>query len=137
MFSPVFLLQHWRFMRSIILLVSACVLSACSFVKMAPGGDEVKVAAIGKDLSACEKRGEISVSVKDRLGPYERDTLRVKDELEVLARNEAPGLKADTVQAIAAVSDGSQKWQAYRCSGGQAVKAAESPNKAVTQPLKD
>ena len=58
---------------------------------MAPGGDAVKVAAIGKDLSACEKRGDITVSVKDRLGPYERDVLRVKDELEVLARNEAPG----------------------------------------------
>ncbi|MEO8002182.1 MAG: DUF4156 domain-containing protein [Arenimonas sp.] len=124
-------------MRSIILLVSVCVLSACSFVKMAPGGDEVKVATIGKDLSACEKRGEITVSVKDHLGPYERDSLRVKDELEVLARNEAPGLKADTVQAIAAVSDGSQKWRAYRCAGSVPVKNVESADKAVTQPLKD
>jgi len=124
-------------MRSIILLVSACVLSACSFVKMAPGGDEVKVAAIGKDLSACEKRGEITVSVKDRLGPYERDVLRVKDELEVLARNEAPGLKADTVQAVAEVNDGTQKWRAYRCAGAVPVKNTESPDKAVTQPLKD
>ncbi|HPO24496.1 MAG TPA: DUF4156 domain-containing protein, partial [Arenimonas sp.] len=87
-------------MRSIILLLTVGLLSACSFVKMAPGGDEVKVIAIGKDMSACEKRGDINVSVKDRLGPYERDVLRVKDELEVLARNEAPGLKADTVQAV-------------------------------------
>lgn len=124
-------------MRSQILLISIVMLSACSFVKMAPGGDAVKVAAIGKDLSACEKRGEISVSVKDRLGPYERDVLRVKDELEVLARNEAPGLKADTVQAIAAVSDGTQKWRAYRCEGSQSVGNDESPDKAVTQPIRD
>jgi hypothetical protein len=124
-------------MRSILLLVLIANLTACSFVKMAPGGDAVKVAAIGKDLSACEKRGDISVSVKDRLGPYERDALRVKDELEVLARNEAPGLKADTVQAIAAVSDGSQKWRAYRCAGAQPIQNEESLNKAVTQPLKD
>ena len=124
-------------MRPMILFVSLGLLSACSFVKMAPGGDSVKVAAIGKDLSACEKRGDITVSVKDRLGPYERDVLRVKDELEVLARNEAPGLKADTVQAIAEVSDGAQKWRAYRCNGSQSARDAEGSDKAVTQPLKD
>ena len=124
-------------MRSIILFVSLGLLSACSFVKMAPGGDSVKVAAIGKDLSACEKRGDITVSVKDRLGPYERDVLRVKDELEVLARNEAPGLKADTVQAIAEVSDGAQKWRAYRCAGLQSVATSPSADRAVTQPIKD
>jgi len=124
-------------MRPIIVLVSLCLLSACSFVKMAPGGDAVRVIAIGKDMSACQKRGEITVSVKDRLGPYERDALRVKDELEVLARNEAPGLKADTVQAMAEVNDGTQKWQAYRCDGAQPAHVEESPDKAVTQPLKD
>ncbi len=124
-------------MRTIILLAAIGMLSACTFVKMGPGGDAIRVAPIGKDLSACEKRGEITVSVKERLGPYERDTLRVKDELEVLARNEAPGLKADTVQAIAAVNDGSQKWRAYRCVGAQASRDPESPDKAVTQPLKD
>jgi hypothetical protein len=124
-------------MRSFILLISLSLLSACTFVKMAPGGDAVKVVAIGKDMTACEKRGDIAVSVKDRLGPYERNTMRVKDELEVLARNEAPGLKADTVQAVAEVDDGSQKWRAYRCNGAQSVRDTESPDKAVTQPLKD
>ena len=63
--------------------------------------------------------------------------LRVKDELEVLARNEAPGLKADTVQAISPVDDGSQKWRAFRCSGSQPARDDESDDKAVTKPLKD
>lgn len=124
-------------MRTIILLVAFGMLSACTFVKMGPGGDAIKVAPTGKDLGTCEKRGEITVSVKDRLGPYERDTLRVRDELEVLARNEAPGLKADTVQAIGPVNDGAQKWNAFRCIGYQVSRDAESPDKAVTQPLKD
>jgi len=124
-------------MRSIILLVSVGMLSACSFVKMAPGGDEIKVVAIGKDMGSCVNRGEITVSVKDRLGPYERDVLRVKDELEVLARNEAPGLKADTVQAIAEVNDGTQKWRAYRCNGAQSASEPESADKAMTTPIKD
>ena len=62
----------------------------------------------GPRLAACEKRGEIEVSVKDRLGPYERDELRVRDELETLARNEAPGLCADTIQPKV----GARRWRA-------------------------
>ena len=125
-------------MRTIILLAAIGMLSACTFVKMGPGGDAVKVAPMGRDMSHCKKISyEITVSVKDRLGPYERDVLRVKDELEVLARNEAPGLKADTVQAIGPVNDGTQKWNAFRCIGSQPSRDAESPDKAVTQPLKD
>src|SRR4249919_785374 len=74
------------------MIVAALVaLSAsCSFVEMAPGGEAVRVVAPGQLPAGCVKRGEVEVSVKDRLGPYSRDELRVKDELEVLARNEAP-----------------------------------------------
>ena len=65
--------------------------------------------------AGCEKRGEVEVSVKDRLGPYERNSLRVHEELETLARNEAPGLNADTVQPLAAPGDGAQRYAAWRC----------------------
>ncbi len=114
-------------------------LSACTFVKMAPGGSEVKVVAQNATLSACERRGEVEVSVKDRLGPYERNTLRVKDELETLARNEAPGLKADTVQPKSEPVDGVQRFTAWRC-GGAAIGTASpevAPREgAQTMPLK-
>lgn len=122
----------------IFLVIAAITLavSACTFVKMGPGADEVRVVAQGASMGACEKRGEIDVSVKDRLGPYERDALRVKDELETLARNEAPSVSADTIQPKAAPSDGAQRFLAYRCSG---VRAVTDPPKdrAETAPLKD
>ena len=70
-------------------------LSACTFVHMAPGASKVKVLAAAP--TGCEKRGEVEVSVKDRLGPYERSESQVRDELETLARNEAPGLSANTI----------------------------------------
>ena len=54
------------------------------------------VLAPGRCPAGCEKRGEVEVSVKDSLGFYERDALRVQDELETLARNEAPGPAAPT-----------------------------------------
>lgn len=112
-------------------------LSACTFVKMAPGGERIQVVAQTKDMSACEKRGEIVVSVKDRLGPYERDALRVRDELETLARNEAPSLRADSVQPKAAPEDGEQRFTAYRCVGARALTPPEAANNAETVPLKE
>lgn len=103
---------------ALIALVLPLSLIGCTFVKMAPGGEAVRVATPGPALG-CEKRGEVVVSVKDRLGPLERDSLKVRDELEVLARNEAPGLGADTVQAQGGVVDGEQRFTAYRCGGAQ------------------
>ena len=124
-------------MRSLLVIAAASLaLSACTFVKMGPGADEVRVAAQGASMAACEKRGEIDVSVKDRLGPYERDALRVKDELETLARNEAPSVSADTIQPKAPPDDGAQRFLAYRCRGARAV--TDSPkDRAETAPLKD
>jgi len=119
---------------SIAILLS---LTACTFVKMAPGADRVQVVAQGRSMPACEKRGEIVVSVKDRLGPYERDEMRVLDELETLARNEAPGLGADTVQPANRPADGEQRFLAFRCAGASPVAPAEAREGAETLPLRD
>jgi hypothetical protein len=100
----------------LILAAFTLALSACTFVKMGPGADKVRVLRADQDTSACTSRGEIAVSVKDRLGPYQRDEIRVIDELETLARNEAPGLGADTVQPLAPPQDGEQRWRAWRCA---------------------
>ena len=120
---------------ALVLIATAVALSACTFVKMGPGADEVRVVGQGA-APACEKRGEIDVSVKDRLGPYERDELRVKDELETLARNEAPSVSADTIQPKSAPADGAQRFIAYRCKGGKAVTDS-AKDSAQTAPLKD
>ena len=111
-------------------LALVAALSACTFVKMAPGGAQIQVAAQDKGMAACEKRGEIEVSVKDRLGPYEREALRVRDELETLARNEAPSLGADTVQPTGEPQDGAQRFLAFRCSGAQAAAAVTATDGA-------
>ena len=116
-------------------------LSGCTWVKMAEGGKQVRVAGATEALGSCEKRGEVSVSVKDRLGPYERNDLRVRDELETLARNEAPGLQADTVQPKGEPADGEQRFLAYRCGAGATVgrPAARKPDEgfAETYPIED
>ncbi len=128
-------------------LALGAALSGCTFVKMGPGAQAVRVIASGQLPAGCERRGEVEVSVKDRLGPYERDEMRVRDELETLARNEAPGLSADTIQPEGPPADGGQRFIAFRCGAlapGRAVVAPARPNRdgkppaeAQTTPLKD
>jgi hypothetical protein len=90
-------------------------LSGCTWVQMAPEASGVRVIAAGAAPAGCEKRGEVSVSVKDSVAFYERNALRVRDELETLARNEAPGIQANTVQPLADPANGEQRFAAYRC----------------------
>lgn len=100
-------------LRTAVIATVAALASGCTWVHMAPGASAVKV--VTGPPAGCEQRGEVEVSVKDRLGPYERNQLRVREELETLARNEAPGLNADTVQPLAAPADGKQRFAAWRC----------------------
>ena len=100
-------------------LISAAavlVLSGCTWVHMAPGAGNVRVIAPGAAPAGCEKRGEVSVSGMDNVAFYERNALRVRDELETLARNEAPGLQADTLQPLGDPVHGEQRFAAFRCS---------------------
>ena len=91
------------------------VLSGCTWVHMAPGAKAVRV--VSSTPSGCEQRGEVEVSVKEKVGFYERNSLRVRDELEILARNEAPGLGGNVVQPLDGFEDGTQRFTVWRCGG--------------------
>ena len=73
-------------MRAILLSCTVLALPACTFVKLAPGAQQVKVLSAAP--AGCERRGDGAVSITHRVGFYERDDTRVRDELELLARNE-------------------------------------------------
>jgi hypothetical protein len=97
----------------LLVLAAALLLPACTFVHLTPGA--ARVAVLATAPSGCTRRGEVEVSVKDRLGPYARSEAQVRDELETLARNEAPGLDADAISPLTPPNDGSQRWLAWRC----------------------
>lgn len=101
-------------MRAILLSCAVLALPACTFVKMAPGAKQVKVLAAAP--AGCEQRGEVAVSITHRVGFYERDKTRVRDELELLARNEAPGLAANRISPLGPPEDGNQRWAMWRCN---------------------
>lgn len=89
--------------------------TGCTWVHMAPGARAVRVVAAGPAPAGCQKLGEISVSVRDSIAFYDRNPLRVREELETLARNEGPGLGADTIQPLEQPRDGEQRFAGYRC----------------------
>lgn len=112
--------------RPFAVLTLACLgLSACTWIKMEPEAARVRVLSSGASVSHCTAKGEISVSVRDRIGLYQRNDLKVRDELETLARNEAPGLGADTIQALEEPAMGEQRFAAFRCGS-----AAPAPRPA-------
>jgi hypothetical protein len=101
------------FLRLLTVLSCSAAIAGCTFVHMAPGADRVRV--VDGAPAGCERRGEVEVSVRDSLVFYERNPRKVRDELETLARNEAPGLGADTVQPVAPPVEGAQRYIAWRC----------------------
>ena len=100
-------------LRLFAIAVLTATATACTWVHMAPGASKVKV--VERTPSGCDRRGEVEVSVKDSIAFYERNQLKVREELETLARNEAPGLGADTVQPVAPPESGEQRFIAWRC----------------------
>ena len=103
-------------MRKIIGLgLVVLLLSACSWVKMTPEGEEVTVAKAAH-VANCKFAGTTTVSVKSDIVSFKRDAEKMKTELETLARNEANKLKGDTIVPVTEIKDGEQTFKIYKCN---------------------
>jgi len=111
-------MRRYIFQTSLLIGLAALG-TGCEIVRMEPGAAQVRVLQIGQSVESCQRLGELSVSIQDRVGPYQRNSVAVRDELETLARNEALALRADTILPKAEPADGGQRWLAYRCQGGR------------------
>ena len=93
--------------------LGALALSACTWVPIQPEAQQVRVL---RDAPAnCQKVGEIEVEVTDKVALYRRSALKVADELETLARNQAAGIPATAIHPLSPPADGKQKFAAWRC----------------------
>jgi hypothetical protein len=114
-------------MKLLIPLVLIAPLAACSWgIKLDSAGREVRV-AWNDDVSGCRDLGKITVSVLDKVGPMDRSQIKINDELEVMARNEAAGMQADTIKPLGDAANGEQSWGAYACQSGDATPAGSKP----------
>lgn len=100
--------------HTVILLVAAACIHACTWVPLTPEGEQVGVAQ-ADDVRDCERKGEVASILKSRVAGFERKPGKVAGELEALARNEAALMDGDTVVAESPVKDGRQMFGVYRC----------------------
>ncbi|MBL8243902.1 MAG: DUF4156 domain-containing protein [Rhodanobacteraceae bacterium] len=89
--------------------------SACTWVKLEPGAGAVRVAAADESMARCTFKGDITTTVTNRLAGVERNSIKVADELETLARNEAVALGANTIQPKGPPVAGEQSFTAHSC----------------------
>ncbi len=73
-----------------------------------------------ENVTACHMLGKITVSVFSHLGWLERNDIKVRDELQVMARNEAVSMRADTIKPLSEPHNGEQVWGAYICGTSRA-----------------
>lgn len=92
------------------------LLSACTYgIVLDAGGQAVRTDWNGRHTSACRDIGKITVSVLSRIGPVDRNDIKVRDELEIMARNQAAQMRADTIVPLGDPRDGEQAWEGYSC----------------------
>lgn len=103
-------------MKGFLLVVALSLTAACTWVKLEQPGAAVRVVAPSDTLStSCTYKGEITTTVTNRVAGIERNSIKVADELETLARNEAAGLHANVIQAQTEPVAGEQRFVAYQC----------------------
>lgn len=113
-------------MKRILILLAVLPITACSWgIKLDSGGSKMRV-AWNDDVSRCRDLGKITVSVLNSVGPVDRSKIKVNDELEIMARNEAAGMGADTVKPLGDVRNGEQSWGAYACGSAAAPQRANN-----------
>jgi Domain of unknown function (DUF4156) len=131
--------RRTRFAAFAAFVATLTLLPACTWVKPTNSAQNVRVAYDG-NVSGCRDAGAISVSVTDKVAFYHRPDLKVRDELETLARNQAAGIPADTIKPVDEPRDGAQNFQAYVCGGVRMKQRdvnAPAKNDVETFPVKD
>lgn len=120
--------------RLLILSLVTASLAACSWgIKLDSGGKKVRT-AWNDNVSGCREVGKVTVSVLDRIGPMDRRDLKVRDELEVMARNEAGKMDADTIRPLGEPRDGEQSFTSYVCGNSRQVDDSRAPRRDTTRP---
>lgn len=128
-------------MKRLIPVLATLTLAACSWgIKLDSGGNAIRV-AWNDDVGHCRDLGRITVSVLDRVGPVDRRKTKVNDELEVMARNEAATMRADTIKPLGEPRNGEQSWGAYACGTAGARTTVRQPERrdgtAETFPVRE
>jgi hypothetical protein len=97
-----------------VVVIAIMTTAGCTWVKPESGAEQVRVLS-AEQVSGCQRLGQTTTSVRDRVGGVQRKPGKVADELATLARNSAFEMGGDTIVADSPVRDGQQRFIIYRC----------------------
>jgi len=103
-----------KIFKIITVLTLLPALHACTWVKPTPEGAKV-VVSDSTGIKKCVPKGELTSTLKSRVGAFERNATKVAGELETLASNEAVLMGGDTIVAKSDIQDGRQTFAVYQC----------------------
>lgn len=98
----------------LLLLLVSVFLASCTWVKLTPEGEKVRVLSMG-EVSSCKKLGKTTTTLKDKIAGVKRNEAKVQKEMQALARNSAADMGGDTVVPVTQVEDGRQVFEVYKC----------------------
>ena len=94
------------------------IVSACTWVKLTPAGEKVSVTSADK-VDGCKKLGKTRAMLKDTIAGIKRDSDKVRNEMETLARNSAAEMSGDSIVPVSEIEDGKQVFDVYSCGHPQ------------------
>lgn len=97
-----------------VVMVAIMTTAGCTWVKPESGAEQVRLLSADQ-ASGCQRLGQTTTSVRDRVGGVQRKPGKVADELTTLARNSAFEMGGDAIVADSPVRDGQQRFIIYRC----------------------
>ncbi len=100
----------------LIALAAAAVVAGCTWVKLTPGGEKVRVLE-SSEVASCKHVGKTTAYGKAKVAGIQRDEVEVAWELESLARNSAAEMGGDTIVPATPVTGDKRVFDVYRCVG--------------------
>lgn len=102
--------------KRISLALSMALLAGCTWVELKPEAKDVTVLASEAEAQDCNRVGQTTVSLMDKVAGIQRNPEKVQQELQTLARNSAASdLGGNAVLPVTGVEEGRQTFAVYRC----------------------
>jgi len=94
--------------------ISLPLISACQWVKPEPGSDNVALLNLDQ-VTECKKLGHTFSFVKDSIAGLKRNEDTVREELLILAKNQAHKMKGNAIVSKEPLEEGKMGFDIYQC----------------------
>ncbi|AKS42566.1 DUF4156 domain-containing protein [Wenzhouxiangella marina] len=100
--------------RLLTVLLTIAALAGCVWVQPEPGSYRIRLVE-RHQVHHCERLGETTVSVRDRVAGVQRSPSTIEEELLTLARNSAYELGGNRLVDEGRMGPGKGRYGIYRC----------------------